>query len=48
MIQKKAIGLCDEEYCVEFTANTVYWQRGFDKNGQIDESKHQFIIMNPR
>ena len=48
MIQKKEIGLCDEEYCVEFTANTVYWQRGFDRNGKIDESKHQFIIMNPR
>ncbi len=48
MIQNKEIKLCDEQSCAEFTANTIYWQRGFNRNGQIDESKHKFTIMNPR
>jgi hypothetical protein len=48
MIGNDEICLCDEESCVEFTAYTIYWQRVFDENDNIDEIESKLTIMNPR
>jgi len=48
MIKNDEICLCDEESCIEFTAYTIYWQRVFDEDGNVDKNKSKLTIMNPR